>query len=104
MSATVTMSHGCNASSSTAAPMTSCRRDGRFAGLRGVASFMREPMVTAEVGAPALSVAPEAGRSAKRPAHRPSRRQQIIDAATLVFADRGYVEASVEDIAKAAGV
>jgi AcrR family transcriptional regulator len=41
---------------------------------------------------------------AKRPAHRPSRRRQIIDAATAVFAREGYVEASVEDIAKAAGV
>ncbi len=47
----------------------------------------------------------KAGTSgAKRPAHRPSRRRQIIDAATEVFAREGYVEASVEDIAKAAGV
>jgi AcrR family transcriptional regulator len=41
---------------------------------------------------------------AKRPAHRPSRRRQIIEAATRVFAQEGYVEANVEDIAKAAGV
>jgi len=40
----------------------------------------------------------------KRPAHRPSRRQQIIQAATRVFAREGYVEANVEDIAKAAAV
>ena len=40
----------------------------------------------------------------KRPAHRPSRRRQIIDAATKVFAEEGYVEANVEDIARAAGV
>ena len=40
----------------------------------------------------------------KRPAHRPSRRKQIIDAATTVFSRDGYVEARVEDIARAAGV
>ncbi len=40
----------------------------------------------------------------KRPAHRPSRRRQIIDAATKVFARAGYIEANVEDIAAAAGV
>lgn len=43
-------------------------------------------------------------KSARRPAHRPSRRLQIVEAATCVFAREGYVEASVEDIAKAAGV
>jgi AcrR family transcriptional regulator len=41
---------------------------------------------------------------AKRPAHRPSRRLQIIHAAIEVFARQGYVEASVEDIAVVAGV
>ena len=40
----------------------------------------------------------------KRPAHRPSRRKQIIEAATTVFSRDGYVEARVEDIARAAGV
>jgi len=40
----------------------------------------------------------------KRPAHRPSRRKEIIEAATRVFARDGYVEARVEDIARAAGV
>jgi AcrR family transcriptional regulator len=40
----------------------------------------------------------------KRPAHRPSRRKQIIEAATQVFARDGYVEANVEDIARTAGV
>ena len=40
----------------------------------------------------------------KRPAHRPSRRRQIIDAATKAFSRDGYVEARVEDIARAAGV
>ena len=41
---------------------------------------------------------------AKRPAHRPSRRSEILEAATKVFAQEGYVEANVEDIARAAGV
>ena len=40
----------------------------------------------------------------KRPAHRPSRRKQIIGAATKTFSRDGYVEARVEDIARAAGV
>ena len=40
----------------------------------------------------------------KRAAHRPSRRREIIDAATVVFAREGYAEANVEDIAQAAGV
>jgi len=40
----------------------------------------------------------------KRPAHRPSRRKEIIDAATKAFSRDGYVEARIEDIARAAGV
>ncbi|GAB2485812.1 TetR/AcrR family transcriptional regulator [Jatrophihabitans fulvus] len=43
-------------------------------------------------------------RAAKRPAHRPSRRRQIIDAATTVFSREGYLAANLEDIAKVAGV
>ena len=43
-------------------------------------------------------------RSTKRPAHRPSRRIQIIDAATVVFSREGYVAANLEDIARIAGV
>jgi AcrR family transcriptional regulator len=45
-----------------------------------------------------------ASTSVRRPAHRPSRRKQIIEAATHVFSTDGYVEATVEDIARAAGV
>jgi AcrR family transcriptional regulator len=41
---------------------------------------------------------------AKRPAHRPSRRRQIIDVAITVFGTEGYNEANVEEIASAAGV
>src|SRR4029077_20042079 len=40
----------------------------------------------------------------KRPAHRPSRRKERIEAETRVFSRDGYVEARVEDIARAAGV
>ena len=46
-------------------------------------------------------MSPEQGR---RPAHRPSRRKEIVEAATRVFSRDGYVEARVEDIARAAGV
>ena len=41
---------------------------------------------------------------ARRAAHRPSRRDDIIRAAVKVFADRGYAEASVNDVAAAAQV
>ena len=42
--------------------------------------------------------------SPRRPAHRPSRRREIIDAATVIFAREGYIEPNVEDVALAAGV
>ncbi|MEZ5217145.1 MAG: TetR family transcriptional regulator [Ilumatobacteraceae bacterium] len=40
----------------------------------------------------------------KRPAHRPSRRQSIIDAAIRVFAERGFVDTALTDVAEAADV
>lgn len=39
-----------------------------------------------------------------KPAHRPSRRHELVRAAVGVFARHGYVESSVEDIAESAGV
>jgi len=62
---------------------------------------VEEPDDGADVDAPPEPAAPPA---VKRPAHRPSRRLQIIHAAIDVFSHQGYVEASVEDIAKVAGV
>lgn len=44
------------------------------------------------------------GLPAKLPAHRPSRRQEIVDAAIKVFARNGFAETSVQDIAEEAGV
>jgi AcrR family transcriptional regulator len=44
------------------------------------------------------------GLPAKLPAHRPSRRQEIIDAAIKVFARTGFAETSVQDVADEAGV
>ena len=40
----------------------------------------------------------------KLPAHRPSRRDDIVDAAISVFARRGFVDTSIGDIAEAADV
>jgi AcrR family transcriptional regulator len=40
----------------------------------------------------------------RKPAHRPSRRGQLIQAAIRVFARNGYAESSVEDVAEEAGV
>jgi AcrR family transcriptional regulator len=44
------------------------------------------------------------GLPAKLPAHRPSRRQEIVDAAIKVFARTGFAETSVQDVADEAGV
>ena len=44
------------------------------------------------------------GLPTKLPAHRPSRRQEIIDAAIKVFARTGFAETSVQDVADEAGV
>ena len=42
--------------------------------------------------------------SERFPAHRPSRRHVIIDAAVRVFARQGFVDASVQDVAEEADV
>jgi AcrR family transcriptional regulator len=44
------------------------------------------------------------GLPVKQPAHRPSRRQEIISAAIKVFARTGFAETSVQDVADEAGV
>ncbi|MCW2613522.1 MAG: icaR 1 [Frankiales bacterium] len=41
---------------------------------------------------------------AKLPAHRPSRRNEIIDAAIKVLSRNGYAETSIQDVADEAGV
>jgi AcrR family transcriptional regulator len=40
----------------------------------------------------------------RRSAHRPSRRQAIVDAAVRVFAHKGFADAGIQDIAAEAGV
>jgi AcrR family transcriptional regulator len=40
----------------------------------------------------------------KRPAHRPSRRDHILQSAIQIFARQGYADANIEDVAAAAGV
>ncbi len=52
----------------------------------------------------AASVATKRGKVERKPAHRPSRRLEIIQAATAVFARQGYAEASIEDVAANASV
>ncbi len=42
--------------------------------------------------------------SAKLPAHRPSRRNDIVEAAIKVFSRSGYAETSIQDVADEAGV
>lgn len=39
-----------------------------------------------------------------RPAHRPSRREDVLDAAVRVFAAKGYAGASMQEVAAEAGV
>jgi len=40
----------------------------------------------------------------RKPAHRPSRKPELVAAAISVFARQGYTESSVEDVAEEAGV
>lgn len=42
--------------------------------------------------------------TARRPAHRPSRRDDVLAAGTVEFVERGFASVSVTDIAKRAGV
>lgn len=51
-----------------------------------------------------MESAPEVELEARKPAHRPSRRPELIQAAVAVFARQGYAESSVEDVAEEAGV
>jgi AcrR family transcriptional regulator len=43
-------------------------------------------------------------KTARRPAHRPSRRDDVLAAGTLEFVERGFASVSVTDIAKRAGM
>ncbi|HUL71493.1 MAG TPA: TetR/AcrR family transcriptional regulator [Vicinamibacterales bacterium] len=43
-------------------------------------------------------------RAPARPVRRPSKRDAILDAATVVFAERGFFAAQVADVARRAGV
>lgn len=46
----------------------------------------------------------EPGAQERVPAHRPSRKGEIVDAATRVFARQGYVDTSIQDVARDAGM
>jgi AcrR family transcriptional regulator len=46
----------------------------------------------------------QAAERSKNSAHRPSRRQVILDAAIRVFAHKGFADANIQDIAAEAGV
>jgi AcrR family transcriptional regulator len=48
--------------------------------------------------------AAEVEAPSRKPAHRPSRRGELVQAAVRVFARNGYAESSVEDVAEEAGV
>ncbi|MGD9996027.1 MAG: TetR/AcrR family transcriptional regulator [Ilumatobacteraceae bacterium] len=50
------------------------------------------------------STRPAASADASLPAHRPSRREDIIDAAIRLFARKGFVDASIGDVADEAEV
>jgi AcrR family transcriptional regulator len=43
-------------------------------------------------------------RTVPQPAHRPSRRNEIVDAAIRLFARKGYVDAAISDVAEEADV
>jgi AcrR family transcriptional regulator len=51
-----------------------------------------------------VTASPSTSAGARPPAHRPSRRHEIIYAATTVFARKGFAETSIQDIADEADV
>jgi AcrR family transcriptional regulator len=95
--------------------MICARRDGRCAGradadraaaARGVraliaAGFRSFLLKTTRQH---LTARHDEGVSARQPAHRPSRRDEIVDAAIAVFAQRGYVDTAISHVAEAADV
>src|SRR6186713_1873247 len=117
MSWTVTSSTGIVANRPIAPSITTWRLDGRWAGRRELAGAsirhtleqtsrrgrQRAVIERAMIGGVpnAVSDAPE---QLPPPAHRPSRRNQIIDAAIRQFARKGFVDASISDVADEADV
>src|SRR6476620_2521291 len=106
MSTTVTSSNDSRANKRIAAWMMWVLRDGRCAGrVFGAATF------TMDHSAPCVPPPRVPGRPsamiegvAKLPAHRPSRRDEIVDAAIEVFAENGFIDTSMSDIPAAADV
>src|SRR5215218_3624369 len=94
-----------------AASMMSLRRDGRCAGNEMFGSSPRSLMLTSWlIGSIAASVDEESSSTVsridapaapRRPAHRPSRRQVVIDGAMGLFATMPVDEVTVQDIASA---
>src|SRR5690242_10829332 len=89
----------------------SSTRDGRWAGRRSGPAFIGPPSA-AIWSLPTIQVPPATGGSpaisepttARRPAHRPSRRDDVLVAGTVEFVERGFASVSVTDIAKRAGM
>src|SRR5689334_21682030 len=79
-----------------AARTISARREGRFAG--------RAPCVILTSMPPAQRSRSDADGPERVPAHRPSRRHEIVQAAIRVFADTLLSQATVEQVAAECGV
>ena len=68
-----------------------------------VPSFRLEKIQTSRY-VPSVATRADATRDGRRAAARGTARERLLDAATAVFAERGYRAASVDEIAAAAGV
>jgi AcrR family transcriptional regulator len=89
-----------------AASMMPLRRDGRWAG-RAVefeALAMVHPVLSLTQRRSLACGTRQNGVVPKVPAHRPSRRDEIVDAAIGVFARKGFVDTSISDIAEVVDV
>ena len=58
----------------------------------------------AAASTPLIDELPPEGSVGSAAAHRPSRRTEIIDAAIRLFARKGFVDASISEVAEEAGV
>src|SRR5262245_55392 len=85
-------------------------RDGRCAGRRCGPASIGPPrcgsMVVPTIQARPLPKGPviTEQKTARRPAHRPSRRDDVLSAGSVEFVERGFASVSVTDIAKRAGM
>src|SRR4051812_30228049 len=109
MSVTDTGAKPRSTNSTTPAARTSSRRDGRCAGRRaGVGVFFTGSLrsATGLVSSEEVHILPQRGGAvnARRPAHRPSRIDEVVQAGIKVFARKGLAGATMAEVAEECGM